>query len=48
MNDKKRGCKDEKCDGRRKGPSDKQKKKLNPGLLEYMRKHIPKTHRAKK
>lgn len=47
MIDKKKGCKDEKCDGRKKGPTEKQKKKLPPGLIEYMRKHKPKTHRAK-
>ena len=45
--DEKRGCKDEKRDRRRKGPSDRQKKKLNNGLLEYMRRHVRKTHRAK-
>jgi len=47
MIDRKKGCKDQKCDGRRKAPSQRQQKNLNTGLLNWMRKHKPKTHRAK-
>jgi hypothetical protein len=36
-----------KGNGRSKEPTPAQVKKLPKGLVEYMRKHVPNTHRAK-